>query len=46
VQQLKIDMYIEPKRPGSMEGGMLKTANYLERAKLQAHGEQLPQVAT
>jgi hypothetical protein len=42
VQQLQIDMYIEPKRRGSMQGSMQKTANYLKRAALQAHGTEFP----
>jgi len=45
VQQLQIDMYIEPKRRGSMQGSMQKTANYLKRAALQAHGTEFSQIA-
>jgi hypothetical protein len=38
-------VYVYPKRPGSMQGSMQKTANYLQTAALQAHGTELPQVA-
>jgi len=45
VQQLQIDMYIEPKRRASMQGNMQKTASYLKRAALQGHGTEFSQIS-
>ena len=45
MQQLEINILMEPKRPGSLQGSKQQTANYLKRAALQAHGTELPHAA-